>query len=524
MIAETEISLKIPGYSIIRALASGGMAEVFLATQENFGRNVALKVMLTQRGDPTFGERFMREARIVAQMSHSNIVSVFDVGEIGGKYYLAMEYLEGGDLQERLKRNADPVFAIDVCRAIASALKYAHDKGFVHRDIKPANVLFRGDCTPVLTDFGIARAVGSNTMLTQQGLVVGTPAYMSPEQALGKPVDNRSDIYSLGILFYQLITGDVPYKSESVISVVMKHIQEPIPRLETHDARLQMLIDKMMAKEPSARYQDCAEVIAALDQLKNAPPQNNSLQNNSLQNNSTNVAALVKADTAAAANATAQRAASMNPQPEKRAVGATLYGIASAILLAVIAWFAFNHFGLLPSSPKAVQIPEAPETSGNQLPDGSVDNVNALAPTPDVAQEPVGTTNANAQLEPRKTDVKSDAKVIVKKQQAPPPAWPLRKTAAPIAKPAPLTEREPDWQRRNDYQVKAVATNPSAPTRPAPNPAWPLAKVPVQKPAVRQQQTNPPAAESAAAQRTESTPPAPAPAWPLSPRQTESLR
>ena len=176
-------TITIPGYSIIRQLGQGGTATVYLAVQTSFGREVALKLMSPLlKADPSFSTRFVREARIVSQMHHASIVPVFDVGEHQHQHYLSMELLPGGDLRKRIVEGVcSQRMALDVCLAISSALDLAHRKGFVHRDIKPQNILFREDGTPVLTDFGIARAIDVGTSLTLTGMFVGTPSYMSPE-------------------------------------------------------------------------------------------------------------------------------------------------------------------------------------------------------------------------------------------------------------------------------------------------------------------------------------------------------
>ena len=186
----------IPGYSILRKLGEGGMATVYLAVQDSLEREVALKVMSPLlNSDPSFAARFKREARIIAQLSHASIVPVFEVGAHQSNHYLSMEYLPGGDLKRRiLDGQCDASLAAKMCASLCAALDMAHRKGFVHRDIKPENILFRGDGTPVLTDFGIARALDSGRSMTVAGMLVGTPDYMSPEQVKGLELDGRSDL------------------------------------------------------------------------------------------------------------------------------------------------------------------------------------------------------------------------------------------------------------------------------------------------------------------------------------------
>ncbi|HEX4911548.1 MAG TPA: protein kinase [Permianibacter sp.] len=263
------IAMWIPGYRIVRTLGEGGMATVYLAIQENFQREVAVKIMspLLARGDASYGERFLREARIVAQLNHPHIVAVYDVGVHDGQHYLAMEYVPGDDLKNRrfqltLKQ------ALTAVKQVALALEYAHKKGYVHRDIKPENVLLNEDSSrAVLTDFGIARPSGTEGGLTQTGTAIGTPSYMSPEQALGKPLDHRTDLYSLGVVLYYLLVGEVPFTADSAVAVGIKHAVEPVPRLPAALIAFQTTIDKAMAKAADKRFQNGAEFAEAMDAL-----------------------------------------------------------------------------------------------------------------------------------------------------------------------------------------------------------------------------------------------------------------
>ncbi len=262
------MTLELPGYKILRTLGKGGMATVYLAVQEVFEREVALKVMSRSLADdPNFSQRFFREAKIVSQLVHPNIVTVHDVGVHNDSCYLSMEYIDGQDLRYVCSSMTvrDKIRAI---RDIAKALDYAGGKGYVHRDIKPENIMFHSsDGRAVLMDFGIARAAESDTMVTQEGTAIGTPHYMSPEQAKGKTVDTRSDIYSLGVVFYYIFAGRVPYDAESAVAVGIKHITEEVPLLpEDYDA-LQPIVDKMMAKQAEDRYQTARELIEDLDRL-----------------------------------------------------------------------------------------------------------------------------------------------------------------------------------------------------------------------------------------------------------------
>ncbi len=257
---------EIPGFRVLRTLGRGGMAQVYLALQESMDREVAIKVMLSAlHVDDSFSERFLREARISAKLSHPNIVSVYDVGVADGMHYLAMEYLPGGDLKDRIRKGLPIKDSLRIMKEIAGALDFAHKKGFVHRDIKPENILFSQTGAAVLSDFGIARASDGGTHLTATGSIVGTPHYMSPEQAQGKPVDGRSDLYSLGIVFYQMLTGKIPFEGDSALSIGIKHIRDPIPDLPERVAPYQPFLARMLAKNPDERWQTGADVVRALE-------------------------------------------------------------------------------------------------------------------------------------------------------------------------------------------------------------------------------------------------------------------
>ncbi|WP_445366179.1 bifunctional serine/threonine-protein kinase/formylglycine-generating enzyme family protein [Microbulbifer sp. ANSA001] len=261
--------LQIPGYRIVRKINQGGMSTVYLAIQRSVGRQVALKVMSpVLNADPIFSERFQREANIVGQLSHPNIVGIHDIGRYRSLNYIAMDYMPGGSVSERLAKGPlDPLEALNVVRQIAMALDHSHSKGYVHRDLKPENILFREDGSAVLSDFGVARAVAHTTRMTNSGMVVGTPYYMSPEQARGAAIDGRADLYSLGIVFYEMLTGAVPYQAEEAVAIAIKHLTDPIPKLPARHALYQPLIEQFLAKDPSRRFQRGLDVADASDQL-----------------------------------------------------------------------------------------------------------------------------------------------------------------------------------------------------------------------------------------------------------------
>lgn len=273
-------------YKIEERLGRGGMAEVYKGYQENLDRFVAIKVMHTfLLAEEDFLQRFKREAKAMAALSHPNIVRVFDFDVYTKEsYYLVMEYIDGGTLKERLEHLVEnneqlPLKdSVKMITDVADALAYAHRRGMVHRDIKPANIMLRKETgQAVLTDFGIVKMVGNQSMaFTATGALIGTPAYMSPEQALGKPGDERVDIYSLGVLLFQMVTNQLPFAADTPLAVVMKHVNDPTPSPGTFNPDvpqdLQEVIMKAMAKDPDDRYQSAAEMAAALRAVNFAGP------------------------------------------------------------------------------------------------------------------------------------------------------------------------------------------------------------------------------------------------------------
>jgi serine/threonine-protein kinase PpkA len=245
------------------------MATVYLAIQESFGRKVALKVMTSKaHDDNSYSDRFLREAKIVARLSHPHIVPVYDVGTADDYYYISMEYLDNGDLSSKIKQGLTLKQIIKVTKDVALALDYAHRKGIIHRDVKPDNIMFREDGAAVLTDFGIARPTAPDSNMTQVGKVIGTPKYMSPEQTKGEPLDNTCDLYALGIMLFELLTGNVPFDGNNPFEIGIKHLKEPIPRLKPGLSAFQELIDKLLTKNKTHRLQTGHDVIEYLDNIQ----------------------------------------------------------------------------------------------------------------------------------------------------------------------------------------------------------------------------------------------------------------
>ncbi len=258
----------IPGYELIRELGVGGMATVYLAIQRSLERKIAIKIMRRGGGGDDIEKaekRFLVEGRTMAKLPHRNIVAVYDIVKQEDYSYIAMEYLEGGTLSDSMKKGLSLAEAISIVAQIAGALQFAHDHGVVHRDLKPANIMFRDEHTPVLTDFGIAKQQDSSaTRLTQTGMLVGTPTYMSPEQINALDVDGRSDLYSLGVLFFELLTGRPPFRGDTPIAVLMSHLTTPAPPLPDQFREFQIVLDKMLAKSRDDRFASMKEFTRAL--------------------------------------------------------------------------------------------------------------------------------------------------------------------------------------------------------------------------------------------------------------------
>jgi len=270
----TQPPVVVPGYRILRPLGVGGMASVYLAIQESLDREVALKVMSPAlAANEEFTDRFLKEGRITAKLSHENLVRVFDIGQSGTVYYLAAEYIPGGTLRDKMTEGISVAESLDIVRDIAQGLDYAHEKGFVHRDVKPGNVLFKANGTAVLADFGIAKSMDSKTMATQIGNSIGTPHYMSPEQARAEKVDGRSDLYALGAVLFEMLMGVPPYDASDPFTIALMHVTHPLPVLKGEVAWLQPLIEGLMAKSADDRYPTGEAFSLACEQLLLSAPE-----------------------------------------------------------------------------------------------------------------------------------------------------------------------------------------------------------------------------------------------------------
>ncbi len=258
-------------YEVLAELGRGGMGIVYRAKQKSLNRRVAIKMLSRDlAGDKEFCARFQQEAEIIARLQHENIVTVYDIEQDRGTFFIIMEYVQGVSLQKRIANSGElsPPHAARLIGQVARALGYAHKKGIVHRDIKPDNIMVVEDDKAMVMDFGIAR-VSDSTLKTQTGVSMGTPKYMSPEQARGKKVDNRSDLYSLGVVLYTCLTAELPFDGDSPFTIALKHMQEPPPlpseKVEGLPEAMEKVVLRAMAKDPADRFQSGEEFAAALE-------------------------------------------------------------------------------------------------------------------------------------------------------------------------------------------------------------------------------------------------------------------
>jgi eukaryotic-like serine/threonine-protein kinase len=256
----------VPGYAILKEISTSNFSKVFLARSERLRRNIVLKVM--NRGESPRelddAERFQREYEIISSITHRAIAEIYDFGSLPRHLYLAMEYFPCGDLRDRLRNPMTVDESLYYLRTIAEALRVIHVFGILHRDLKPANVMLREDNSPVLIDFGLARRSLEDAGTTGIGQVLGSPYYISPEQSQGQRVDARTDLYSLGVMFYEMLTGERPYAGRSAVAIMEQHSIAPVPILPPASAAQQPLLDRLMAKQQSARYASADELLADL--------------------------------------------------------------------------------------------------------------------------------------------------------------------------------------------------------------------------------------------------------------------
>ncbi|HEY6962540.1 MAG TPA: protein kinase, partial [Gaiellaceae bacterium] len=259
-------------YELEELVGTGGMSSVFRAHDRLLDRKVALKILHQQySGDDEYVERFRREARSVAALSHPNIVTVIDRGEHEGRQFIVFEYVDGENLKRLIERRgpAPVTTALELGMQMARGLSFAHQQGLVHRDVKPQNILLNGDGNAKVTDFGIARSLDVQHGMTQTGTVLGTSDYIAPEQAQGQRVDEHTDVYSLGVVLYELLTKEVPFPGENFVAVAMRHINEPPPPIRDKrpdvPPRVEAAVQRAMAKRPEDRFQTMAEFCRELE-------------------------------------------------------------------------------------------------------------------------------------------------------------------------------------------------------------------------------------------------------------------
>ena len=266
-------------YRLEGRIGQGGMATVYAGMDTVLRRRVAIKILRPQFAeDADFVRRFYTEAQHAAKLSHPNIVNIYDVGREGETYFIVMELVDGSTLAEMIESDGrlPEDVAIDFAAQICNGLAYAHRQGLLHRDIKPANVLVAKDDVVKISDFGIARAVTTQTVtITQPGMVMGSVFYISPEQAQGRELDETSDLYSLGVVLYQMLSGKLPYTGESPVTVALKHVSNPVPSLEADEPgispALAAIVRKLLQKEPAARFQSAMELATALRAAREHP-------------------------------------------------------------------------------------------------------------------------------------------------------------------------------------------------------------------------------------------------------------
>ncbi len=260
--------IKIPGFKLIRHLGQGGMSRAFLAEYEMTGSERVVKVLSLAEGGYDLLRRFLQEYELISQIRDPHVATIFDSGQTDAHAYIVMEYLSSGDLRRRIEQGVPPPQALDYLRQIAEALVAIHARGIVHRDLKPDTLMLREDGTLVLADFGIAKDLSRTLNHTRHGEALGTPHYLSPEQANGGKVDQRSDLYSLGVIFFEMLTGSKPYTADDAPSVIHKHMHEPVPWLPDELVSFQPMLDRLMAKSPDDRFQTAADALRAIRVLQ----------------------------------------------------------------------------------------------------------------------------------------------------------------------------------------------------------------------------------------------------------------
>jgi serine/threonine-protein kinase PpkA len=255
--------VRIPGYRVLRKIGEGGMAAVYLAEREETRLQLVLKVLGKKMiADEEFLRRFLRECRIISRMQNEHVVAIYDHGVTDDCAFLAMEYFAGGDLKTRIAQGISSIQALKILMQIAKALDAVHAAGVVHRDVKPQNIMFREGNRLALVDFGLAKEIDAKSTVTHAGIIVATPLYMSPELYEGGRQDERSDLYSVGVILYEMLTGRPPFTATNAPALAYQHVNTPVPRLPARLSGYQGIVDRLMAKRPEDRFQSARELFA----------------------------------------------------------------------------------------------------------------------------------------------------------------------------------------------------------------------------------------------------------------------
>jgi tRNA A-37 threonylcarbamoyl transferase component Bud32/FixJ family two-component response regulator len=259
--AAGEIGIAAPGYRILRRIGEGGMSRVYLAEREDDGQQLVLKMLDPRLArDPASRARFVREYKIIQRVQNEHVVMIYDHGFTSDTPWLAMEYFPGGDLQARIRSGLSSMGALKILVQMSEALDAVHASGVVHRDLKPQNIMFRENHRLAILDFGLARELDATSTLTQKGMVMATPLYMSPEQCLGHPHDERGDLYSTGVILYEMLTGQHMYEGDNAPQLAYQHVHGPIPKLPKRLSGYQSLLERLVAKRPDDRFQSAREL------------------------------------------------------------------------------------------------------------------------------------------------------------------------------------------------------------------------------------------------------------------------
>lgn len=251
---------------MLRQIGIGASSVIYLAEQIADGTQVAVKLLRSRlTSDPEMLRRFEQERKIVLGLKSRHVARIYDQGVVGGRAYIVMEYFEGGDLKREIAQGIERTRAVELLYRIGQALAHLHDEGIIHRDLKPDNIMFRGDGSLAILDFGIAKFAFNDAAITQTPMLLGTPFYMSPEQASGGTVDSRSDLYSAGVIFYEMLMGIKPFLGDNFLDVIAKHRHQPVPALPHDLAGYQQAVDRLIAKRASDRFRDARELLAYLE-------------------------------------------------------------------------------------------------------------------------------------------------------------------------------------------------------------------------------------------------------------------